>query len=549
MIDFVESPIRLLWIPPALVLGLGLYWLALMRREKWLKTIGKAETLARLFPPDILKQRKIKVSLELTALVLAIFAYAGPRWGVELVTQESRGVNVVVAVDTSLSMLAEDIGEPRIDKARRELALVLEGLSGHRVGVIAFAGAAHVQCPLTTDIEAAKSLLGAVTVGMVPQPGTDLGAAMELAEKMLARYAGQKALILLTDGEDTVGIPSQALKRLAAAAIQTNIIGIGTPEGGPIPLRDPQGKVMDYKKGPDGQTVVTKLGENSLMSIAAQASGAYYRWSAAEDEAAAIVRHVLELEASPISGGGRNRYKNRYQLPLLLAFLLLLLELLWPETRRAAAPRGAFRSVVPAAAVLLLLSGCGPTELWRGNREYGSGEYLNALDRYAKAAASSPQDPKPVFNSGDAYYKLGQLKEAEEAFSTLADPSSGSPIAPKAFYNRGNTRFKKNQYKEAVEDYKQCLLLDPKDEDCRLNLLAALHVMKNPPPPPQKPKPDENKSGGGEKPPQGSQRPQALSQEDAERILRAVKDKEKARQKAQPTQKGKPGEAKGGKDW
>lgn len=187
-------------------------------------------------------------------------------------------------------------------------------------------------------------------------------------------------------------------------------------------------------------------------------------------------------------------------------------------------------------AGVLLTSGCGmPTafDLWGGNRSYAKGDFDKAAERYAGAAKRSPGDARPSFNTGAADYKRGQLDAAGEAFTKVAEaPKTPRRVAPSAWYNLGNTRYKQEDYGKAVEAYRRCLLLDPKDEDCRFNLVQALKAKKNPPP--KQDKKDQNKDKKDPKndkgqPPPSKPRPKAgeMSQEDAERILQAVRDREK----------------------
>ena len=197
-----------------------------------------------------------------------------------------------------------------------------------------------------------------------------------------------------------------------------------------------------------------------------------------------------------------------------------------------------------------MLSGCSPADLWKGNREYSREQFSSALKKYGEASAKNPNDPKPVFNAGDALYRMKQLDEAAEAFSQLTDPAKTKDLAPKAYYNLGNTRFNQERYKESVEAYKQCLLLDPNEEDCRFNLVKTLQRMKNPPPP-QKNKPKNDKDKPEDKSKEqnpSSPRPQSMSQEDAERILQAVKEREKAPTRSNASKKGQPGPG-GALDW
>ncbi|MEK7743170.1 MAG: tetratricopeptide repeat protein, partial [Elusimicrobiota bacterium] len=411
-----------------------------------------------------------------------------------------------------------------------------------------------------------------IQVGMIPQPGTDLTKAIRLGAGMLRRHPGHKALVLLTDGEDTVGKPQEAAVEAAELGIHLYLIGTGTPEGEPIPLRDSSGALTGYKKDAAGQTVLTRLGESSLRSLAAAGGGAYFRATPSEGEVLEILRQIEGLEKGGSSTGSATRFRNRYRLPLALAFLLLLVELLVVETGpRPAGPaqalagrKGGTRAAPAAdekngerqteegkreASLLLILAlpfsfgGCNPrsdARLWKGNKEYRSKNFGKALEHYARAAGRADKDPKPLFNAGDALYKLGELGKAEEAFSRLADPKKvPRKTAAASYHNLGNALLGQERPKEAAEAYRRCLLLEPGDEDCRHNLALALRPPKErkdkkggdgdkkdedkkgqPPPSPPK-----QKSSSTDKKEQ--KQSAGMSQEDAERILQAVKEKEK----------------------
>ncbi len=525
--DLFRTPWLLSALLPTLLGAWALARWSARRRNRLLQSFGDPRTLSRLSPSDAEPRRRIKFGLQCAAVSLILVALAGPQWGIELVTSEAMGVQVFVALDTSLSMLAEDLKPNRFEKAKSEMSQILSGLKGQRVGIIAFSGKARVQCPLTTDIDAARSILGWMQVGMIPQSGTAIAEALETATALLSRYPGQKAFVLLTDGEDRRPGALAAAKAAEKAGVRVYVIGVGTPEGEPIPLRDAQGASLGYKKDRSGSTVISKLGEEGLIELAAAASGAYYRASPQENEAASVLQHILQMEKSRIDSGSSNLFKNRYRVPLLLAALLLAAELLMADTRAA------------AAALLLIapLSGCGrqksALDIWSGNRAYHAQRYDEALERYSRRS-----EPRASFNTADAQYKLGRFDEAAQNFSQFTDTAAAKGLAPAAWYNQGNSLYRQGQYAAAAEAYKRCLLLDPKDEDCRFNLIKSLEARVKPPQKSQQPrdqKDQKNEPGGAPPPPP---RPQGMSPEDAQRVLQAVRDKEQGLARQQMQRRG-----------
>ncbi|MBI5883443.1 MAG: VWA domain-containing protein [Elusimicrobia bacterium] len=330
-----RNPSYLLWLLPALGAAAGALWWASLRRRALTEAMGDPATILRLVPEEAVGRRRVKAALQAAGLFFVIIALAGPQWGVELVGTQTAARHVVIALDLSLSMLTEDVKPSRLEKAKAELSLLLEQLRGNRVGIVAFAGEAAVFCPITMDVDAAKQVLQTMRVDALPRPGTSIARAIDMASSALERYPGGKAIVLLTDGEDTVDGPARVVesaKRAGTAGIQLFPIGIGTPEGEPIPLKGPDGAVSGYKKDRSGNTVVSRLGEKALTEAALATGGAYYRSSVGETESAEIVSKISSLDRAEATLGLSQRYKNKFMIPLSLAFLLLLAELLIPET-------------------------------------------------------------------------------------------------------------------------------------------------------------------------------------------------------------------------
>jgi Ca-activated chloride channel family protein len=541
---------------PALGAAWALLAWAAARRRGVSDALGRALILARV-TEDAAARRRLANGLRLAALALIFVALAGPQWGVDLVRTNASARQVVVAIDVSLSMRTPDVKPTRLERAKASLSLLLDQLRGDRVGVVAFAGDAQIVCPLTSDVDAAKELLSALDVGAVPVPGTAIGTALRLATSMLAKYPGARNVVLLTDGEDHRSDPLGAAREAAAAGVNVFTVGIGTPEGEPIPV-DGGG----YKKDAHGATVVSRLGEDPLSQIAQITHGAYYRTSPGEDEIAQIAARVNASDPAHGLGGTATRWHDRYIWPLSLAFALLILELLLPL---GPAPRPADEKRRASAVVVVVALAFGtaararadflPGPLDDANKKYANGKYEEALDLDARAAEAAPSDPTPVFNAGDALFRLDRDSDAAGAFSAVAAgrdvPRS---LRAQALYNLGNTRYAAEDYPGAAAAYRGALALAPSDPDARRNLVLAVLREKNPPPkknpsknkkdqpkqnPPPPPKPDQDKKQGGgqDKTPPTKPRPQdQMSREDAERVMRAVSEREKAAQKqASPT--------------
>ncbi|MCX5796352.1 MAG: VWA domain-containing protein [Elusimicrobia bacterium] len=537
----MRNPLYLLWMALAVGAAAALHFWAAARRRAIAQALGDPGLLSRLIPAETAARRRLQGVLLLSGLAFLFVALAGPQWGVELVTTRSDARQVFIAVDTSLSMTAEDVSPNRLEKAKRELAQLLAALQGDRVGVIAFAGEAGIFCPLTTDVEAAKQILSGISVGSIPVPGTAIGTAVRLGAGVLQRYPGGKALVLLTDGEDHNTDPSGAAAEAAAAGVRIYAIGIGTAEGNPLPIKEEgSGALTGYKKDRKGATVISRLGEKTLVDMAARTGGAYYRASPAEDEVADIARRIADLEKSQGVSGASQHYRNRFLFPLAAGFLLLLAELLVPLRRMPAAGKSTallLLCLLPASAH----AAGSESDLRAGNRLYQKREFQEALGRYR--AAQRAGDPRPEFNAGDALYRLEDFDTASQKFKRLAeDPKAAREARAAAYYNLGDVLVRKQDYAGAVAAFRKAVVLAPQDRDSKENLAVALRLLKHPPPPQKKcdkpnPKKDDQKDQQDKKdkgkndsqPPPPAPRPQdQMSKDDAQGIMRSVAEKEKA---------------------
>jgi Ca-activated chloride channel homolog len=316
-----------------LLLPVMLLFLYIEKRGKRLSGNGKSSTslLGELFREGR-GRRYLKYTLQTTGLIFVLFAIAGPRWGMKEEIIERRGIDIVIALDLSKSMLAADILPSRIERARIELASFIDSRRGDRIGIVAFAGSAVVACPLTMDYGAAKNFLRGLEPGLLPSPGTDLSGAIDVSVKLLQGYAGrEKVVLLLTDGEDTLGDPVKA----AAAALKNGVslytIGFGTEKGAPIPVFDEKGKVADYRKDWSGKTVISRLEGSSLKEIASAGGGASFQGGAALQQ---LKTELDKKDKSVIASKIFTLMEERFQYPLFIAILFFVAEILVPGRRR-----------------------------------------------------------------------------------------------------------------------------------------------------------------------------------------------------------------------
>jgi Ca-activated chloride channel family protein len=275
------------------------------------------------------RKRGLKKLFILAALVVLVLSVARPQYGMKLSIVIRKGVDVVIALDASASMLAEDIKPNRLERAKHAMASLIDRLRGDRVAIVAFAGEGFLQCPLTPDHGAAKMFLDVIDVGTVATPGTSLGSAIETAIMAFGPGKGKhRVLVLLTDGEDHGSDPIGAARKAAEGGIRIYAIGLGSPSGEPIPLRGPNGELVEYKKDSSGETVLSRLDEATLRAIAREGGGVYFSATRGEAELEEIVRAISAMEGQEYRGREAAIYEERFQIPLLIAILLLVAEAL-----------------------------------------------------------------------------------------------------------------------------------------------------------------------------------------------------------------------------
>jgi Ca-activated chloride channel family protein len=494
---------------------------------------------------------RLRGLLYFIALALLAVAAAGPQWGVELSPVTDLKGNVVIAVDASFSMAARDLKPDRLSNARLLLGAIAEKFSDYRIGVVAFAGQAYVQCPLTTDQDAISYFASGLRPGMLPAQGTDFSEAIETVLGMLARYGGQKVMVLITDGEDHSAGLDTALAAAAEQDLKIFTIGIGSPEGELVPMTDSSGNIMEYKKDKNGKTVVSRMDETALMKIAAKTGAAYQRYTDPDSAAETVRSSVAALDLEKSKGKGSAGYLNRYQWPLALALVLLLIELMIME-KGFSFGRPSFKlpRFFGAAALIFITAASAQaagsaSDARKGNSSYDDGDWEGAIGHYSRALARDPADKRLDFNIGDAYYRLEDYDKAKESFEQAA---AAPKVAARAHYNLGNALFKKGDMSGAIEAYRRALEIKPQDENTRFNLQKALEQkQKNSCNKPDdkkdnKDKKDDKQDKDAEKKQGGDQgakdkekqkqkekeQKQAEARERSRQILEMMKEKEKA---------------------
>jgi len=329
-----ENPVflYLLILVPVLIFFFIYSW---KKKQRRLETFGKLDLIRKLSGSVNVEKQKIKTALLVLAFFLLVLAVSGPQLGSKMVEVKRRGVDVIIAVDCSLSMQAQDFKPTRLIKAKRELTSLISRLNGDRVGIIAFAGTAFLQCPLTLDYGAARMFLDIIDVNLIPYPGTNISSAIELAIKSFSQKERKyKALVLLTDGEDHKGNLMPAVDEALKEGIRIYTVGIGSPEGEPIPVYDENGNITGYKNDKKGAVVLSKLDEKTLMEIALKTGGKYYKATPGEFEIEGIYDDISKMDKKALQSRIASQYEDRYQIFIFLVLALLTAEYFMTETRK-----------------------------------------------------------------------------------------------------------------------------------------------------------------------------------------------------------------------
>ena len=462
--------LHFLWLLPLA----GLILVACNRQKmKAIERFADAGLLARLTGEDRKGGRFLKGLLLLGVLGLMLFALAGPRWGSHYQEVSQKGVDIMVLVDVSASMLVEDCEPNRLERARREVMDFLRVVQGDRVGLVAFSGAAFVQCPLTLDYGALRMFLSALKPDLIPVVGTDLGAAIETGVSSFDfESETDKVILLITDGEDNEKKGLEAARKAAGKGVKIFVFGMGEPSGGPIPASDGKGGFMKDK---GGKLILSKLDEQSLREIASAARGTYARSVAGDLDLDMVYFDGIKsrTKAETLKSGKIKVYEERFPIFLLAALFFLLLEGLIRERKVTICVLLFWLILSPHAQAAQ-----DPDELYR------QGNFAEAEKAYAASDMDHPKDLCYRYNRGCAAYQNADYQGAMAAFSSVlrrsqAEDGHNSETRFKAAYNLGNAAFKLGDFKSAVAYYKEAIVCNHESEDAKYNLeLSVMELEK-----------------------------------------------------------------------
>src|SRR5215212_2558528 len=486
-----------LWGLVLIPILIALFFRAERRGLRRLQLFVSARLLPELAATVNRRRRIVRFGLLLLGLALAIVSLAQPRWGYTFEDVKRKGLDLLVAVDTSRSMLSNDVQPSRLDRVKLAIQDLIDELQGDRVGLIAFAGRAFLQAPLTIDYDAVIEAVNDLDTKTIPEGGTNISSAITLATQSFGKSAmGNRALIIFTDGEELSGDAVKTAKAAADTGVRIFTIGVGTPQGSLIPVTSDSGETS-FVKDSAGQVVKSKLDDKRLREVAEATGGFYLHLENGPRTMQQVQSEGLtKMQAAEMDVRLSRRPIERYEWPLGGALIALALSILIPERKRVrerayvpAPTRNAAHSLAsgPAkaaggAVVILMLLDSSAFATAPGINAYQQGKFENAYKEFQETLKSHPQsraEEKLQFDSGAAAYKLKDYNKALESFSqALLTPDSG--LQTKGHYNLGNTLYQRGEMQKsddkklsdwtnALDHYEQTLKLDPQNKEAKDN--------------------------------------------------------------------------------
>ncbi len=498
-------------------------------------------------------RRVVRFALQLLGLSFGLLSLAQPRWGYTFEDVKRKGLDLLIAVDTSRSMLSNDVQPDRLERVKLAAQDLINELQGDRVGLIAFAGRAFLQAPLTIDYEAVMESINNLDAKTIPEGGTNISSAITLATQSFGKSAtGNRALIIFTDGEELSGDAVKTTKTAADAGVRIFTIGVGTPQGSLIPITGENGETA-FVKDSAGQVVKSKLDEKRLREIAQTTDGFYLHLENGPRTMQQIYDEGLaKMQAAEIDVRLSRRPIERYEWPLGAALVALALSILIGERKRVRerihVPAPVKMTAATATLVIILCQLAFAAT--PGLEAYRDGKFEDAYSQFQETLKSHPQshaEDKLQFDSGAAAYKLKDYSKALESFSqALLSPETR--LQSKSHYNLGNTLYQRGEtqksddkklsdWTNALDHYEQTLKLEPQDKEAKENydyVKKKIEELKNRKQPEQQPSPSPSPSP----PPKNKQGKQnQQQQEQQERQQQQQQQQNQQRDQGQQQQK------------
>lgn len=555
------------------LIGLAIFYF--QWSQKTMKQFFEPQISNIIFPKFNPFVKKIKVFLYILAFVFLILGMANPRIGVQKEKVKGKGIELMILMDVSNSMLAQDIQPNRLERAKLFVSKLLDKMQKNRVGLIIFAGNAYTQVPLTIDYSAIKMALPLVQTNSIPTQGTSIGEAVNLSMNTLgAKEMKHKAILILTDGEDNEGEAESAIENAKKAGVRVFSIGVGEEAGAPIPIGN------DFKRDANGEIVKTAFNRKMLENLASIGNGAFFQLGKQTDIVEDVIAEISKMEGKEFEEFDFSSYNSYFYWFLIIVLIIIFIEFMIPDS--GFGPKNKVSILLLLFMPIILNAQEKETKkqgnqyLRSGNSKYQSNKFEEAEIQYRKSLASVKNNKAAQYNLGNALYEQKKYKESVAQYQQTIEKNDDKALKAKAFHNMGNAHFKNNNTEEAIKAYENALKLNPSDMDTKINLALAKKKQQNKggggsnnKQNPNQDKKEDQKGQGNQKDNQGKPQeekgddkgeekdqksnPQSgkgeMSKEDAEKLLDALKNQEQNTQKKMEMQKQKPEQKKIEKDW
>ena len=559
--------LHLLWLLIPLA-GLMIWYFRWQKKSE--SSTFNTSILNHIIPYKNLIQERIKLGLFFLSLILLIIAIANPQIGVKGEKIKGQGLDIMLLLDVSNSMLAEDIQPNRISRSKYFIAKFLDKLKHDRVGLILFAGSSYSQVPLTIDFTSIKMSLPIIDPTNFPSQGTNIGEAVDMAGKALGLTDSKsKAIVIITDGEDHDQEANAAIEAARKNGIKVFAVGVGEEQGVPIPVGN-----GEFKKDEEGNTVMTAFNRGMLENLASIGNGSFYHLGQQGNIEEDVIAELNKLEGKDFEESDYSNFNSYFYWFALVVLFLLFIEFVIPTV-----DIDQFIRNITSISFLIILSlslnaqtseekqkNASRTLIRKGNSNYQNNNFEKAELNYRKALVVHPKSRTANFNLANTLYSQQKFQESIDYYEKCVDKSDDKLSRARTYHNLGNAFFKANQVTEAIRAYENALKLNPSDMDTKYNLALAKKQQKNkggggknnqqqnqdkkdnkedkknnssggqPQEKPQNNKPEEKQGKG-------------MDKEQAQHLLEALKNQEQNTQNKMEAKKPKPEAKKREKDW
>jgi Ca-activated chloride channel family protein len=558
-----EDPIYLFLLAVIPLLA-ALRWLMVYQQKKRLRRFGDPELVKELMPDVSRFRPMVKFGILLLALALLIVMLARPQFGTKISREKRTGIETIIAMDISNSMLAEDVTPSRLDRSKMMVENLVDNFTNDKIGLVVFAGDAFIQLPITSDYVSAKMFLSSIDPSMIATQGTDIATAISMASHSFTQQEGiGKAIIVITDGEDHEGGAIDAAKEAKDRGHHVYVLGVGSPKGAPIPTGN-----GDYMKDNTGQTVMTGLNEEMCRQIAEAGGGAYIHVENNSSAQEKLDEELGKLAKKETETTIYSEYDEQFQAVGILALLLLILEACLLDVKNPLLKNvSLFKRKKIATLFLLLVSAVTASAqsdrhfVQQGNKQFHAGNYADAEVSYRKAIEKNPRNPQAVYNLGVALMKQQKDSAAVQQFMDAGKLETNPLRRAQSYHNAGVICQGKKMYGEAIDVYKEALRNNPADDETRYNLELCKRQQKQQQQQQQKQdqkqqqKQDQKQQQKQEQQQkkaeqqQQQKQEQQMSRENAEQMLNAAMQEEKQTQQRMKKAQQQPNRRKLDKNW